>query len=158
MSNIEPAQEARYVHLKFLNSHRLNANIELDFIGLWGYSCGKRDLNAKKIDTKEIMLTLSGGAQPASDSFGSEDLAHCFTTFLNTAIDVADGGAVPENVESMGFGAAELEELQKELSFAHEHKSKIENAPRLMADLLPLIHLFRLFHGYSAKEILTQPM
>jgi len=80
---------------------------------------------------------------------------HAAHEFLNAAKEVADGRPIPTN--ETNITQKDVQSLLKDLAFVESESGQV-NAAKALSDLLPLVHIFRMFHGYDPIDILTRAM
>jgi len=144
-------------------------NVDVEYIGLWGFPANKVPENRVNAATKELYKSLFGPSGDGSDpsSIPTQKLQYndrlnlspASAVFLAAAQEVADGQPFPKEAQNFGFKQEDVEILLKQLSFVEaEGGGSVVNPATSLIDLLPLLHLFRLFYGYPAMDILTQPI
>jgi len=147
-------------------------SIDVEFLGLWGFPAkdeGPPPAHRMVLKANTLYSSLIGaseGETTAADlkKYGSagnmENLLPASMGLLSVASSLAEG--LYPNVK-LGFSQADIETLLKQLPTVEPPtldagSSGLSNPASLLIELLPLLHLFRLFYGYSAKKILTKPM
>jgi len=126
--------------------------IVAEFLGLWGFN-GKQAEPKVEVDTKNLFTALSSRYDKLGTS-GAIDLSSNFMTACTNALlkalkDYETTGALEESEEARAQVAA----MMPKLSWLGSG-----NVVTLLVNLLPIVHIFRLFYGYHPEVILKGPM
>jgi len=133
----------------------------VEFTGLWGYEGKRKDFKPEL--TAEYLYTnlpwkynaYDDVPVQSKDGSGAMDVFKMnkyVAVFLQAAKDMVNGDRFREHV---GFSLQDVEELVTKLAFL---RNIGENPIDILGHILPIVHLFRLFYGYNALEVITKPM
>jgi len=164
---MEPGDEEKKEEGKLVTTIDITKKIDLEFIGLWG---NPDPIPPKRVivSTKNLYAALGGrvdtdeeflGARPEGSVANQVDISPVVAEFLNAVKSVADGQPLPTAAKDLNITEKDVDEVLKLLNFVEPEAGGTHlNQARILFQLNPVIHLFRLFYGYPAEEILQKTM
>jgi len=167
---IEPPVKARYVHVKFLRPHPggKHRNIDLEFFGMWGYFGHEVPKKRVKVSSKSLYAELGGRVDEEGDwvkfnegqaSSLDTNISPYVAQFLKAASRLAEGQELPQSASAFHIKAEEVEKLLDSLNFIEAEDGGMHiNQASILRDVIPIVHMFRLFYGYPAMDVLLTPM
>jgi hypothetical protein len=166
---IEPPIKLAYIHVKFLRPHPggKHRNIDLEFIGMWGYyeelpkkrvKVSSVSLYAElggRVDEEEEWVRFTEGQVTPADDNVAPYVAEC----VKAAKNFTDGQELPRSALLWSIKQDDVEKLLDMLDFVEAEDGGMHmNQASILHNMMPIVHLFRLFYGYPAMQVLQSPM
>jgi len=162
-------KKCKYIHFKFLRPHGEHSesedvNIDLEFIGVWGFPIGSVPETIVPQKTETLYSLATGFEVDSQDSstaiLSGFDFNSLVNAYQHAATIVASGRALHPNAKKAHILKQDVNELLEQLSFIDPDISATAHANqvKIFSNLLPIMQLFKLFYGYQSVELLQSRM
>lgn len=176
----DPPIKAQYIHIKLIRPHPHQdpakcINIDFEFVGLWGYpdlehlppkqlQLGSRKLYASiggRVDEEDEPVKTHTTNQPTEEMFyaGYKKMGPYVAELLNAVSANNEGQSIPDSAKRMELNPELVQWVEDHLNYIDaDQGGEHVNQAKILTHLRPIIHLFSLFYGYPALDVLQAPL